>query len=84
MPLKYTPKIWLIFKLPDSRTHQGLFRQNQRLEDIVNALWPGGKTKLDQGKTIGELGLKNDTVIGVKKRNRRFLAVAKTVTRALK
>lgn len=70
MPLKYTPKIWLILKLPDGSTHSGFFRQNQRLGDIVQAFCPGGKTSLDQGKTIGELGLKNDTAIEFKKRNR--------------
>lgn len=70
MPLKYTPKRWLIFKLPGGTTHSAFFRQNQRLGDIVNALCPGGKTKLDQGKSIGELGLKNDTVVEVKKKNR--------------
>lgn len=81
MPLKYTPKIWLILKLPDGTTHSGFFRQNQKLGDIVSSLCLGGKTTLDQGKSIGELGLKNDTAIEVKKKNRRFLeAVAKTVT----
>lgn len=70
MPLKYVPKVYLVFKLPNSTTHQGFFRQNQRLGEIVNALWAGGKTMLDQGKSIGELGLKNDAVIEVKKKNR--------------
>ncbi|MBA7713288.1 hypothetical protein ES703_122289 [subsurface metagenome] len=70
MPLKYTPKIWLIFKLPDGTTHSAFFCQNQRLGDIVNALWAGGRTTLDQGKSIGELGLKYDDVVKVKKKNR--------------
>lgn len=70
MPLKYSPKVYLRFKLPDGSTHQGFFRQPQKLGDIVSSLCPGGKTKLDQGKTIGELKLKNDTVIEVKKKNR--------------
>lgn len=70
MPLKYAPKIWLIFKLPDGTTHSAFFRPNQRLGEIVNSLCPKGKTELDQGKSIGELGLKNDTVVEVKKRNR--------------
>ncbi len=68
MPLKYVPKVYLIFKLPDTTTHQGVFRQNQRLGEIVNAISPGGKTSFDQSKTIGELGLKNDTVVKVKRR----------------
>ena len=72
MPLKYTPKICLIFKLPDGSTHQGFFRQNQRLGDIVSSLCPGGKTKLDQGKSIGELGLKNDDVVEVKEESKSF------------
>lgn len=70
MPLKYVPKVYLVFKLPDGTTKQDFFRQNQRLGDIVQALCPGGKTTLDQSKSIGELELKNDTVIEVKKRNR--------------
>jgi len=78
MPLKYTPKIWLIFKLPDGSTHQEFFRQNQRLGDIVNALCPGGKTKLDQGKSIGELGLKNDTVVEVRKATKKTNQTPKT------
>ena len=74
MALKYTPKIWLILKLPDGGTHQGFFRQNQRLGEIVNALWPGGKTELDQDKTIGGLGLKNDTVIAISKSKNSLLS----------
>ena len=68
--LKYSPKVFLVFHLPDGTTHSDFFRQSQRLGEIVQALWPGGKTELDQDKTIGELGLKNDTVIVVKKKNR--------------
>lgn len=70
MPLKYVPKVYLIFKLPDGRTHQGFFRQNQRLGDIIASFGVQGKTNLDQDKGIGGLGLKNDTVIEVKKKNR--------------
>jgi len=70
MALKYMPKIWLIFKLPHGTTKQSFFRQNQRLGEIVSALWAGGKTNLDQSKTIGELGLKNDTVVEVRKKRR--------------
>jgi len=68
--LKYSPKVFLVFKLSDGSTHQAFFRQNQRLGEIVSALWPGGETELDQDKSIGELGLKNDTVIEVKRKNR--------------
>lgn len=68
--LKYSPKVFLVFKLPDGTAHSGFFRQNQRLGDIVNALWAGGRTMLDQDKSIGELGLKNDAVIEVRKKNR--------------
>ncbi|GAH56116.1 unnamed protein product [marine sediment metagenome] len=68
--LKYSPKVYLVFKLPNGTTHSGFFRQNQRLGDIVTGLWPGGKTELDQENTIGGLGLKNDTVIAVKRKNR--------------
>jgi len=68
--LKYTPKVWLIFKLPDGTTKSAFFRPNQRLGEIVGGLWLGGKTELDQEKSIGELGLKNDTVIEVKRKNR--------------
>jgi len=68
--LKYIPKVFLILSLPNSTTNQGFFRPNQRLGEIVSALWPGGKTELDQEKSIGELGLKNDTVIEVQRKNR--------------
>ncbi|MBU0847427.1 hypothetical protein KKH23_09615 [Patescibacteria group bacterium] len=67
--LKYTPKLYLVFKLPNGTTHSGFFRQNQRLGDMVTALCPDGKIQLDQSKTIGELGLKNDDVTEVKKFN---------------
>lgn len=70
MPLKYSPKVFLLFKLPDGTTHQGFFRQSQRLGDIISALWPSGKTTLDQEKNIGQLGLKNDAMIEVKKASR--------------
>jgi len=67
--LKYTPKVYLIFKLPDGSTRGSFFRQSQRLGDIVSSLWPKGKTELDQEKNIGQLGLKNDDVIEVKGNN---------------
>ena len=65
--LKYVPKVYIVFKLPDGTSHQGFFRQNQRLGDIVTGLWPEGKTELDQKNTIGGLGLKNDDVIVISK-----------------
>lgn len=68
--LKYSPKVFLVFKLPDGTTKSAFFRQNQRLGDIVSTLWPKGKTGLDQDKNIGEPRLKNDTVIEVKRENR--------------
>ena len=68
--LKYTPKVYLIFKLPDGSTKGSFFRQSQRLGDIVSSLWPKGKTELDQDKNIGQLGLENDTIIQIKKANR--------------
>lgn len=64
--LKYSPKVFLIFKLPDGSTKQGFFRPSQRLGDIVSALWPKGKTEFDQEQNIGQLGLKNDTLIEIK------------------
>lgn len=60
--LKYSPKVFLVFKLPDGTIKQAFFRPNQRLGEIVSALLPGGKTELDQEKTIGQLGLKNDVI----------------------
>ncbi|MBU0846698.1 hypothetical protein KKH23_05860 [Patescibacteria group bacterium] len=68
--LKYIPKVYLIFKLPDGSTRGSFFRQSQRLGDIVSSLLPGGKTELDQDKNIGQLGLENDTIILIKKTNR--------------
>jgi len=68
--LKYSPKVFLVFKLPDGTAHSSFFRQSQRLGDIVSALWPKGKTELDQDKNVGELGLKNDDVIKVMKKRR--------------
>lgn len=50
MPLKYVPKVYLVFKLPDGSTHSAFFRQNRRLEDIVNSLCLEEKTTLDQGQ----------------------------------
>ncbi len=68
--LKYSPKVFLVFKLPDGTVHSGFFRQSQRLGAIIGALWPGGKTELGQDKSIGELGLKNDDVIVIKRKTR--------------
>ena len=68
--LKYIPKVYLIFKLPDGSTKGSFFRQSQRLGDIVSSLWPKGQTELDQDKNIGQLGLENDTIILIKKANR--------------
>jgi len=68
--LKYIPKVYLIFKLPDGSTKGGFFRQSQGLGDIVSSLWPKGKTEFDQDKNIGQLGLENDTIIQIKKANR--------------
>lgn len=69
MPLKYSPKVFLIFELPDGTTHQDFFRQWQKLGDIISALWTGGRTKLDQDKSIGELGLKHDDIIAIQREN---------------
>lgn len=68
--LKYSPKVFLVFKLPDGSTKEGFFRQSQRLGEIIASFGVKGKTKLDQGKTIGELGLVNDTVIEIKSRKK--------------
>lgn len=68
--LKYSPKVFLLFRLPDGSTHQGFYRKNQRLADIVAAILQGGTTALDQSKSVGELGLKNDTLIEVKAASR--------------
>jgi len=69
MPLSYSPKVYLKFKLPDGSTKDGFFRQSQRLGDIIASFWGGGKTELDQSKSIGELGLKHDDVIVVSREN---------------
>jgi hypothetical protein len=71
MALKYSPKVFLSFHLPSGETREGFFRQSQRLGDIIASFGVEGKaklkkTKLDQGKTIAELGLKNDDVIEIK------------------
>lgn len=65
--VKYIAKVFLIFKLPDGTTKQGFFRQSQRLGDIIASFGIEGKTELDQEKNIGQLGLKNDTVITISK-----------------
>lgn len=67
MPLKYVPKLLLILKLPDGTTHQAFYRQSMKLADVINTVWPKGKTKLNQNKTLAELGLKNDSIIVVSK-----------------
>lgn len=74
MPLTHTPKIYLVFKLPDGNTHAQFFRPNERLGDIVSALMAGkprlgvnrlrGK-RLDPEKSIGGLHLKHDDVITI-------------------
>ena len=82
MPLKYIPKIFLIFKLPDGTSKEGFFRQSQLLKDIIASFGVEGeafliepqrgiihrakKTKLDKDKNIGQLGLKNDDIIEIK------------------
>jgi len=68
--LKYSPKVFLVFKLPDGTVHSSFFRQSQKLVDIIASLGVEGSTDLDQEKNIGELGLKNDDVIEVRKKKR--------------
>jgi len=64
--MKYIPKVFLIFKLPDGTDHSGFFRQSQRLGDIIAGFGVEGKTEFDQEQNIGQLGLKNDTLIDIK------------------
>lgn len=69
--MKYIPKVHLVFKLPDGTTREGLFRQSQVLGQIISGFGVSGRAKLggvklDQGKTVGQLGLRNDDVIEVK------------------
>ena len=69
--LKYSPKVFLKFKLPDGTTKEGFFRQSQRLGDIIASFGVKGKAKLGKRKldtnlTISELGLKNDDIIEAK------------------
>lgn len=64
--LKYTPKVYLKFKLSDGSIKEGFFRQSQKLGDIIASLGIQGETKLDQAKSAGELSLKHDDVIEVR------------------
>ena len=68
--LKYSPKVFLVFKLPDGTVHSSFFGQSQKLGDIIASLGVEGSTDLDQEKNIGELGLKNDHVIEFRKKKR--------------
>lgn len=61
--MRYVPKVYLIFKLPDGTTRQGFFRPSQKLGDIIVSFGVAGKTELDQEQNIGQLELKNDDVI---------------------
>jgi len=68
MALKYSPKVFLKFKLPDGSTREGFFRQSQRLGDIIAGFGVKGKAKLGRNKldtnlTIAELSLRNDNLI---------------------
>lgn len=65
--LKYSPKVYLKFRLPDGTIRDGFFRQPQRLGDIIAGFGIKGETELDQDKSIGELGLKNDDMVIVSK-----------------
>ena len=69
--LKYSPKVYLKFLLPDGSAKSGFFRQSQKLGDIIASFGAKGtarlgKRRLDQDKSIAELGLKHDDVIEVK------------------
>jgi len=79
--LKYIPKVFLKFKLPDGSTREGFFHQSQGLRGIIGNFGVKGRAfligepcwgviprraELDQSRNIGQLGLKNDDVIGVK------------------
>lgn len=66
MALKYVSKVFLKFKLPDGSTREGFYRQSQLLGGIIASFGVKGKTRLDQSKSIGQLGLKNDDVIRAK------------------
>jgi hypothetical protein len=70
--LTYIPKVYLRFRLPDGSSQEAFFDQLELLRDIVARLGvqgeaflinPEGKTKLDQNKNVGQLGLKNDDTI---------------------
>ena len=69
--MKYIPKVFLIFRLPDGTTRQGFFRPSQKLGDIIASFGVEGKTELDQEQNVGQLGLKNDDVIMIQAANRK-------------
>ncbi len=79
--MRYIPKVFLKFKLPDGSTREGLFRQSQGLGGIIGSFGVKGRAfligepcwgvrprraELDQSRNIGQLGLKNDDVIEVR------------------
>jgi hypothetical protein len=71
MALKYSPKVFLKFHLPNGETREGFFRQSQRLGDIIASFGVEGKAKLGKSKlntslTVAELGLQNDDIIEVR------------------
>ena len=70
--LKYSPKVFLKFQLPDGSSREGFFRQSQRLGEIIASFGIEGEprikigrkmTKLDSSLSLSELGLKNDDII---------------------
>jgi hypothetical protein len=68
--LRYIPKIFLLFKLPDGTTKADFFHQSELLKDIIASFGVKGEpylqgNKLDQDRNIGQLGLKNDDRIEV-------------------
>jgi hypothetical protein len=79
MPLTYVPKVFLKFKLPDGSTREGFLRQSEVLRDIITRFGVEGaaslstgrfgrRRKLNQDKNIGQLKLKNDDTIVLKRK----------------
>ncbi len=63
--MKYIPKIRLVFRMKDGTEKEGMFPQGAVLWDVMTHLGVKGRTSLDPGKTLGELGLTNNQVIKV-------------------
>lgn len=69
--LKHSAKVCLRFRMPDGSVKVGWCTAMTKLGDIIVGFGVSGTAKLgkktlDQESNVGQLGLKNDDLIGIK------------------